>query len=514
MGSDHTVVVGAGVGGLAAAIDLAALGLPVTVVERAAEPGGKLRRVQLGDAELDAGPTVLTLLAVFEELFADAGGHLTDHVTLIPAATLARHAWPDGSRLDLAADPEASAEAIATFAGGAEAQRFRAFSTRAAEVYRTLEHSFIRAPRPPNPVALAGRVGLGRLGDLRRIQPFTTLWQALGKQLQDPRLRQLFGRYATYCGSSPFAAPATLMLVTHVEQRGVWLVAGGLYRLASAMAELAQRCGARIRLGTEVRGITTDGRGVTGVTLAGGEQLAAGRVLVNADTAALAAGRLGEGVRSAGEPRPPARRSLSAITWNLRAQTRGLALSHHNVFFSRDYRAEFRTLFDERRPPAEPTVYVCAQDRDDAGRRGGEGPERLLCLINAPADGDTAPLTESEIERCEERTLAQLTACGLEVSDPGRERLVTTPADFERLFPATGGALYGTASHGWTASFRRPPATTRIPGLYLAGGSTHPGPGLPMATLSGRLAARQLLADLTSPRRSRPVAMSGGTSTR
>jgi len=514
MQSDRVVVVGAGVGGLAAAIDLARQGLAVTVVERAPEPGGKLRRVRVGAAELDAGPTVFTMLPVFEQLFADAGSALSDHVSLQPAETIARHAWPDGSRLDLAADLEASVEAVAAFAGGAEAQRFRAFSARAAEVFRTLEHSFIRASRPANPVTLARRVGLARCGDLRRIQPFSTLWRALGQQLRDPRLRQLFGRYATYCGSSPFAAPATLMLVTHVEREGVWLVRGGMHRLAEAMAAQARRCGAEIRLATEVRRIVTGTRGVTGVTLADGEHLAADRVVVNADAAALAAGRLGADVRRAGEARSRTQRSLSAITWNLNARAGGFPLAHHNIFFSTDYPAEFRQLFDRMRPPEEPTVYVCAQDRDDRGQRDGEGPERLLCLINAPADGDAAAYTESEIERCEARTLKQLTACGLNLDYRSADRVVTTPADFERLYPATGGALYGTASHGWTASFRRPPAATRIPGLYLAGGSTHPGPGLPMATLSGRLAARQLLADLTSPRRSRPVAMPGGMSTR
>jgi 1-hydroxycarotenoid 3,4-desaturase len=137
----------------------------------------------------------------------------------------------------------------------------------------------------------------------------------------------------------------------------------------------------------------------------------------------------------------------------------------------------------------------------------------LFCLVNAPATGDTAPLSPSEIKRCETRTFARLAQCGLKIERQSAATAITTPSDFDRLFPGTGGALYGPASHGWMASFRRTGARCRVPGLYFAGGSTHPGPGVPMAALSGRLAAEALLTDLASTQRSRPAAMSGGTST-
>ncbi|MBA4287004.1 MAG: CrtD protein [Xanthomonadaceae bacterium] len=511
MQARRVLIVGAGAGGLSAAIDLAAQGLDVTVLERGATPGGKLRQVRIGDLQLDAGPTVLTMRWVFDTLFADAGLDFASAVALDRAGVLARHAWGGAQHLDLHADLARSADAIAAFAGPEEGRRFVEFSARAKAIYRTLEGPFIRNSCD-GPLALTRAVGLNRVGDLWRITPFASLWRALGQHFRDPRLRQLFGRYATYCGSSPFAAPATLMLVAHVEQDGVWRVRGGMHQLAVAMAQAAERVGGCFRYGCEVAGILTDGQRATGVRLASGEQIKADAVIVNADPAALAAGLFGVAAQHAVTAVKPARRSLSALTWNLVARSRGFPLSRHNVFFSSDYRAEFRDLFQRRRLPQAPTVYVCAQDRDDDGGTGPRLGERLLCLVNAPPDGDRHPLSAENMTTCESATFALLQRCGLHLARNPEQTVLTTPTDFHRLFPATGGALYGPASHGWMASFRRPGARSRIPGLYLAGGSTHPGPGVPMAALSGRLAAASLLSDLGSTRRSPPVAIAGGTS--
>jgi len=514
--ADKIAIIGAGMAGLAAALDLAVAGAEVTVIERARTPGGKMREVEIDGRRLDAGPTVLTMRWVFEDLFQNAGTALCDHLRLQELAVLARHAWGDQC-LDLYADIDRSADAIAQFAGCPEARRYRHFCSQAQQAYETFEGPFIRSPRP-NVVSLVGRIGWRGLGSLWRSAPMSSLWRALGDHFQDPRLRQLFGRYATYCGSSPFACPATLMMIAHVERAGVYIVEGGMHRLAACLETVARARGAVFRYGVEASAILVCAGRATGLVLSTGERLAADAIIVNADVAALSEGLFGRDVASAASAPSPAQRSLSALTFNLVAQTDGFPLLRHSVFFSNHYRQEFDDIFGRRQLPGAPTVYVCAQDRDDrepAAERAAAAPaERLLILVNAPATADHHPLSEAEIAQCERHTFATLERSGLRVKRCERNTIITTPATFHRLFPATGGALYGQASHGWMASFRRPGSRSRVPGLYLAGGSTHPGPGVPMATLSGRLAAASALSDLVSMRRSPRVATSGGMSMR
>ena len=486
------VVIGAGIAGLATAVRLSAKGLPVRVLERAASPGGKMREVAVGDARIDAGPTVMTMRWVFEDLFAEAGTSLSDHVTLTPAEILARHAWADGSRLDLFADRNRTIQAISDFASPAEGDRYAAFCERSASVYETLEDGFIKGSRP-SPVELVQRAGVS---GLMGIDPFSTLWASLGKQFTDPRLRQLFARYSTYCGSSPFKAPATLMLVAHVEREGVWLVEGGMHRIARALADLAQCHGVEITYDAEISEILTEGGAVSGVKLASGDTISAAAVVSNSDVSAVATGLFGANVSKAANGTTPSERSLSAVTWSMVARPVGFPLLRHTVFFCDRYQDEFSDIFSARRLPRAPTVYICAQDRGaSADGAAPGGPERLFCLANAPATGDAREFSEDELRAYETAAFELLGRCGLTIEDATSETVRTTPSDFEALFPASGGALYGPASHGWRASFNRAGSRTRVPGLYLAGGSVHPGPGIPMAALSGKQAADAILSD-------------------
>jgi len=507
-------VVGAGIGGLVAALLLASRGLQVTLLEAADGPGGKMRPLRLEDGvEVDAGPTVFTMRWVFDELLDEVGSSAAAALpALRPLQVLARHAWRrDGTRLDLLADRGASAEAIAAFSSPAEGRRYLAFCDEAARVYRRLEGPHIRSARP-SLLQMIADLGPGGLATLSGLGPFATLARALSRRFTDERLRQLFGRYATYCGASPALAPATLMLVAHVEQAGVWAVQGGMAALARSLEALARQRGVQVRYGARVQALVLRGSTVQGVQLADGERLAVDSVVFNGDAGALAA-MLAPAERKAAPPAPaPRARSLSALTWAMHTGTAGFDLAHHNVFFDEDYASEFRDIFAHRRLPRRGTVYLCAQDRLD-DTPAPSGPERLLALVNAPADGDTRDFDDPETQACENRCWSLLRDCGLEVRPPAPGAIVRrTPADFHRLFPATGGALYGPATHGWMALFRRPAAATPITGLYLAGGSAHPGPGVPMAAMSGRLAAATLMARLDSTHRSSRVLISGGTS--
>jgi 1-hydroxycarotenoid 3,4-desaturase len=502
--TQRAVIIGAGAGGLSAAIRLAASGWAVTVLEKEAAPGGKMRQTPSPAGPVDAGPTVFTMRFVFEELFAAAGIDFAACVSLQRLTTLARHHWQGSDVFDLPADPAAAIDAVGGFAGAASARSFARFLKDSAAIYLALLKPFMTAQRP-GPLTLAARAGPA----LAATRPFDTLWRALGDYFPDPRLRQLFARYATYCGASPFSAPATLMLIAHVEQAGVWRVAGGMHALAQAMAKAAQGCGAVIRYGCSAREIDVSGGRASGVITTQGERIAADAVVFNGDCAALAGGLLGADVAAGSGVKAAQTRSLSALTWTSAARAEGFDLHHHTVFFGDAYRDEFRRIFADRALPEDPTIYVCAQDRPHTDHPEAE---RLLILVNAPPFADTHPLPAAEIDKCQSRTFARLAQAGLRLS-PAADWTRTSPEEFQALFPGTGGAIYGGANHGPWAAFQRPAARTKLPGLYLAGGSAHPSAGVPMATLSGGLAAQAILADCASTPQSRPAAISGAIST-
>lgn len=536
---DRAVVIGAGMGGMACALSLASRGLEVTLIEAADSPGGKMRPLNVGGADIDSGPTVFTMRWVFEQLFAECGANFGERVACAPLGILARHAWRGhDALLDLHAHSTDSKEAIAAFSSPAEARRFDAFCMEARRLYRHLEGPYIRSERPTM-LSMMKDLGPGGLMALTGLGPFRSLWHCLSKRFSDPRLQQLFGRYATYCGASPWQAPATLMLIAQVEMDGVWAVRGGMVQLAKAMADLAAERGVVQRYGTRVAEICVEGARARGVRLADGEWLRADTVIFNGDANALATGLMGPAVRTAAPVRKQEERSLSAMTWSIRAPTTGWPLTRHNVFFDDDYQSEFSDIFGKHQFPQRPTVYVCAQDRDDHGlshqRMPSTGPEfrvmagqsttrreehpseRLLVLVNAPACGDESatPLhtRQQEMQSCQANTFELLSACGLQVHRLLGQEQRTTPWEFEARYPSTGGSLYGPVTHGWMSSFRRGASQTVIPGLFLAGGSVHPGPGVPMATMSGRLAAAKAMAHLDSTSRSSRVVISGGIST-
>jgi 1-hydroxycarotenoid 3,4-desaturase len=498
------VVIGGGIGGLSAAILAASQGLRVTVLERAPALGGKMREIEVDGRVIDSGPTVVTMRWAFDQLFAAAGRELADYVEFAPLEVLARHGWPDGGRLDLFADVEASASAITRLAGPEDAEGYRRFCSHTERIYGIVEQPFLRSERPSMASVVTAK-GLRGTLDFLSIDWHRSMWIALSSFFRDPRLRQLFGRYATYYGSSPFRSPATLNLIAHVERVGVWRIVGGMYRLAEGLARLATELGVELRTNCEVtRVIVENGRAVAvelreGTAKGGGERISAAGVVVNAAPQALDSGLFGDELRNCVRGERNAARSLSAVTWSTIARTRGFPLAHHNVLFSRDYPAEFRAL-ERGELIAEPTVYVCALDREDAGPHSIDEtpdwsePERLLILVNAPARGDEDPWTEAELTALEQRSFAVMRESGLQLDVLASTR--TSPREFERLFPATGGALYGSATHAMLSPFLRPTARTSIERLYLAGGGAHPGAGIPMVSLSGQLAGRAAASDL------------------
>lgn len=499
------VVIGAGIGGLSAAIRLAASGMQVTLVEAQSYPGGKMRCLASVAGPIDAGPTVLTLRRVFDDLFDVAGERLEDHLTLVPQPLLARHWWLDGGRLDLFADPAQSGAAIADFAGPIAEAEFHRFHHQSAQLYAAFEGPMMRAMRP--------QVGSIALNALRApaiwpaLLPQRSLARHLAASFTDPRLRQLFGRYATYVGGAPDLSPAVLALIWQAEAQGVWAVKGGMHHLAKALAELAGRLGVTIRYGTSAMKILRQSGRVTEVVLSDGRAMKCDAVMFNGDPAALLAGLLGNGPQQALAPIAAHPRSLSAWVWSFAATPALLDLVHHNVFFGSDPAREFGPI-RHGHMPEEATLYVCAQDRAVSDFTHS-GPERFEIIMNAPAKTTLSP---QEVAECKAKTFPQLAKFGLAFSPQPADQALMTPQGFAGLFPGSQGALYGRSPQSLMASFQRPGARTKLQGLYLAGGGAHPGAGVPMAALSGKHAAEAIQTDLTSAASWPRTAMRGGMS--
>ncbi|MEM6759764.1 MAG: 1-hydroxycarotenoid 3,4-desaturase CrtD [Pseudomonadota bacterium] len=502
----HAVVIGAGIAGLAVAGRLRAAGYAVTLLERHARVGGKIRTVPSTAGPIDAGPTVLTMRHVFDDLFAVLGERLDDHVRLIRQEVLARHFWPDGTTLDLTADEEQNAANVRAFAGKRAAQQYRRFSARARDLFAAFDQPMMQEPDP--------RIGALTATVLRHpwlipaMAPLSTLKTALARAFDDPRLRQLFGRYATYVGGSPTHAPALLSLIWHAERAGVWVVDGGMHKLTEALATLLQAHAVNIVTNAHVAWINAQSGRASAVVLNDGRRFACDVLVHAGDPRALATGALGPSVASVAQTTLHAKRSFSANVLSFAATPSRSDLLHHNVFFQSDPEAEFHDLMAGR-VPKSPSFYVCALDRG----QGREPPpcERFEIITNAPATAVTTP--PEDLETWLHQITHQMAQFGMTFSPAPTTQTVTTPQAFGQMFPQSLGALYGQSPHGMTAALKRPRARTQIPNLYLAGGGTHPGAGVPMATLSAKHAVEAILSDQTSTLLSARTAMPGGMST-
>ena len=469
----RVIVVGAGVGGLAVGARLAARGHEVTVLEAADRVGGKLGTAELaGGFRFDTGPSLLTLPQVFRELFADTGDPLD--LPLRPLDPAIDHRFADGSAV---CTVRAVSEQVARFDdafGAGTGAAWRRMVHRGGKAWRASERAVLR--REPSLSGLLA--GSRHPGDVRALAPGRSLHELGAAMLPDPRQRMMLDRYATYVGSDPRRTPAALAMIPFLEHEfGCWYVEGGLSRIATTLHERLIACGGRVRLGTRVERIEHAGGRVTGVRLAEGLRLRADVVVSDADADVTDTDLLGRPARGRAD-------SLSGFVLLLALRGRTPGLAHHTVLFGEQpYEQEFDAVFGGR-PVEDPVIYLNVPD-DPALRPDGH--EGWFVLVNAPQQGpfdwDRPDVTEGYAGRL----VDLLAARGHDV----RSRLMladaVSPAELGRRTLAPGGAIYGRAFAGWRSLAGRPGNRGPVRGLFRVGGSTHPGGGLPMVTLSARI---------------------------
>jgi phytoene desaturase len=486
MAEPRVAVVGAGLAGLSCAARLAHSGYRVDLFDRREQVGGKAGSLSLQGFRFDTGPSLLTMPRVFAQLFDEVGESLEDAVRFVPLEPICRYFYPDGTRLSAYSDAGRFGAEIElkTVDSRRSLERYLVYGKRLYDLTADLFlwHSLHEVSSYLRAEAVRSILNIWHIDALRSMDA------AHRRFFKDPKLVQLFNRYATYNGSSPYRVPATLNIIPYVEYGlGGYAVEGGIHAVPTALAALARRHGAAIHLGARVERIRVrDGR-VTGIRVEG-EERRYDLVVSNADVLTTYAELLET------PEAPLARRYLSlepsssglVFFWGMGRPAAELGVN--NVFFSGDYPAEFRALFDEHRCPEDPTVYVNITSKVTPEDAPADG-ENWFVLVNAPCNSGQDWAVESA--RTRERVLKRVQrALGRDLEKAIRVERVMTPADIERDTGSRLGSLYGISSNTALAAFLRHPNRSRRPrGLYLCGGSVHPGGGMPLAVLSGKIAA-------------------------
>ncbi len=479
--SGRAIVIGAGLGGLAAALRLQARGWEVAIFEAGPTPGGKMNRWLASGYTFDTGPSLITMPWVFSDLFTAAGSSLEEHLELVPLDTLGEYIYPDGTRFTYSSSLPECFEGIARIAPG-DQDGFLRFLELGSRLWEVSRQTFLqRTPYDPP-----------RRGDWRvmRDMPVRYGWgnynRAVEAHFESPYLRQLYNRYPTYVGSSPYLAPATLAIIPYLEMAfGGWYVRDGLYRIVEGLVALLRSRGVSLCLNQRVDRINVSGGRATGVTLGSGEQAGADIVVMNGDAATLP-GLLAPELVPGKRVSRDRGRSMSGFVMLL-GISRGLPEFQANtIYFSADYKKEFAQITDEGRFPDDPTVYVNMPSRTDRSLVSGGG-ETLFIMANTPAKADQ--WSDVQVEEARRRVFERLRKGGFpDLAGSVVVEDVWTPRRIEERYLMPGGAIYGSDSHGWRNAFLRPRNKSReADGLYLVGGSTHPGGGTPTVLLSAEI---------------------------
>lgn len=522
------IIVGAGIGGLSAAIRLAVQGHAVHMLERQPQIGGKLNQMAMHGFTFDTGPSLITMPFVLEELFQSAQRRLEDYVTLMPLDTAGRYFFRDGLTLNAWRDHDRLVEEFSRFNAqdGTALQHFITYVERiyaavnpllsrrlgsrlhviktfARYIFRGHAKQANNASTVPAVLAPSSRNPFVRFKAVLAALSPMTLDECVQNFFHDEHLHRFFNRYATYTGSSPYQIGSVYSTLPYLELAcGNWYVCGGMYTLVQALGKLAQELGVCIETDCNVQRILVEHGTVRGVVLDDGRVLRSDVVIANSDVITTHRELLSPFVVSRRQLRrlKKLEPSCSGFVLLLGVDKQYPQLAHSNIFFSNDSPAEFDDLFTRHIPLLNPTISLCASSRTDA-TQAPPGHENLVVQVNAPSlteksnwHRDAAPYRDHILE-----LLASYPQAGLEDI---REHIVCeamiTPEDFRRLYGASAGSIYGLSSNRRIAPFSRPVnRSPRIRNLYFVGGSTHPGGGVPLVTLSGKIVADMIGENIT-----------------
>ncbi|WMJ72065.1 1-hydroxycarotenoid 3,4-desaturase CrtD [Cytophagaceae bacterium ABcell3] len=485
---NKVAVVGAGIGGIACAIRLAS-NYEVTVYEASHAPGGKLAEIKNGDYRFDAGPSLFTMPELVEELFLLHSKKASDYFKYERLETLCKYFYEDGTVLNAYADPAAFAKEVnALFNENAES--IIKYLKSCHEKYRLTADLFLF-----NSLSLksfATSKAFEGLKSIHKLDIFSTLHQLNQARFNDPRLVQLFDRYATYNGSNPYATPGIMSIIPHLEYNmGAYIPDGGMYAIVKSLVKLAEELGVRFEYGRPVQKIVVHNKVATGLQV-GGKVYLYDKVISNADIHHTYQ------VLLKGQKWPhrilkqPKSSSAMVFYWNMKGCFPELKL--HNIFFSKDYKAEFEEIFSNNTISSDPTIYVnisskhCAEDAP-------ENCENWFVMINVPYNQgqDWAKLRKQARANIIQK-LNRLLENNIEDYIDGEAYL--DPVLIEERTASYGGALYGNSSNNKFAAFlRHANYSSDIKNLYFCGGSVHPGGGIPLCLLSAKIVSELITYD-------------------
>jgi len=493
MSSHRVTVIGAGLGGISAAISLKAAGYDVEVFEKNSQIGGKLNVMEKDGFTFDLGPSIFTLPQFFQDLFERAGKKMDDYVQLDAVTPHWRNLFENKPTIDLYQEEDLMRRELDKLPGDPEAhwREFKAFLTYGREQYDIVNDGYFDKGLD-NLWEFISYYKLKLLGG--KIDYKNTMSESIHQRLSDPQLRMIFEYFIKYVGSSAMDSPGYMNLMPMIQfDYGLWYVRGGMYNLAKGLGKLMEEMGIPIHLNADVEAIEKSGKQVTGIRMTDGTVHASDIIVSNMEVIPAYKKLLNEPISFTRklEKFAPA---CSGIVLHIGTDKIFPQLAHHNFFYSEDQHKHFDTVFHKKQLPQDPTLYVVAPTRTDPSK-APEGCDNIKILPHIPPLEEGSDITHEDYVALKDRCIDKMERCGLTGL---RESIVVedllTPVDIERMYRSNRGSIYGVVTD-WKLNygFKAPKTSTRYKNLYFTGGSTNPGGGMPMVVLSGQQCADRII---------------------